>query len=85
MLQDCKELCPRLHALRDSDVQVTVGIRPGREWVRLEQDSDEPSLFHNYGHYKWGMTLCWGTAADIVQLIDNEVKRMSQITHAAKL
>jgi len=85
MLQHCKELCPRLHALRDSDVQVTVGIRPGREWVRLEQDSDVPSLFHNYGHYKWGMTLCWGTAADIVHLIDNEVNKMSQITHAAKL
>lgn len=85
MLYHCKQLCPRLQALKDSDIQVTVGIRPGRKMVRLEQDPDEPCIFHNYGHYKWGMTLAWGTAADIVQLIDNEVKRLSKKTHLAKL
>ena len=93
MLKKCKDLCPRLHALKDSDLQVTVGIRPGREQIRVEQDPDDPSVFHNYGHYRWGMTLNWGSAADIVNLIDKEFKtnfRQSQLTtnkhlHLAKL
>ena len=77
MLRQCKELCPRLQALKDSDVQLTVGIRPGREEIRVEQDPLEPCIFHNYGHYRWGMTLNWGTAADVGKLIDNEVTRIS--------
>ena len=93
MLSKCKDLCPRLHALKDSDLQVTVGIRPGREQIRVEQDPDDSSVFHNYGHYRWGMTLNWGSAADIVNLIDKEFKtnfRQSQLTtnkrlHLAKL
>ena len=89
MLKQCKELCPRLHALKDSDIQVTVGIRPGREQIRLEQDPHEPCLFHNYGHYRWGMTLNWGCAADVVKLIDDELGRVStqptKNLHLAKL
>ena len=85
MIKQCKELCPRLRALKDSDLQVTVGIRPGREQVRLEQDPDEPCVFHNYGHYRWGMTLNWGTAADIVKLIDSEVTKISSQTNKAML
>ena len=27
MLRRCKEICPRLNILKDSDIQVTVGIR----------------------------------------------------------
>ena len=93
MLKKCKDLCPRLHALKDSDLQVTVGIRPGREQIRVEQDPEDSSVFHNYGHYRWGMTLNWGSAADVVNLIDKELKtkfRQSQLTtnkhlHLAKL
>ena len=93
MLKKCKDLCPRLHALKDGDLQVTVGIRPGREQIRVEQDPEDSSVFHNYGHYRWGMTLNWGSAADIVNLIDKELKtnfRQSQLTtnkhlHLAKL
>lgn len=85
MLKQCKELCPRLQALNDSDFQLTVGIRPGREKVRLEQDPDEPCIFHNYGHYRWGMTLNWGSAADIVKLIDREVTKTSRRTTKNRL
>lgn len=77
MMRKCKELCPCLHALKDSDCQVTVGIRPGRNEIRLEQDPHEPCIFHNYGHYRWGMTLNWGSAGDIVKLIDNEVMKLA--------
>ena len=88
MLRQCKELCPRLDVLKDSDVQVTVGIRPARKHkFRLEQDPHEPSIFHNYGHHRWGMTLCWGSARDLVNLIDNAATTIScsKAQHLAKL
>ena len=73
MIRQCKDLCPCLNSLRDSDFQVIVGIRPGRKpGLRLEQDPLEPRIFHNYGHYRWGMTLNWGSAIDLVYLIENE-------------
>lgn len=76
MIRQCKDLCPCLNSLRDSDFQVTVGIRPARKpGLRLEQDPIEPCIFHNYGHYRWGMTLNWGSARDIVYLIENEANK----------
>lgn len=89
MLRQCKELCPRLKVLKDSDFQVTVGIRPARKRdIRVEQDHYEPSIFHNYGHYRWGMTLCWGTARDLCNLIDNAAATTitsPEAKHLAKL
>ena len=88
MLRRCKELCPRLNILKDSDIQVTVGIRPARKHkFRLEQDPCEPCIFHNYGHHRWGMTLCWGSARDLVNLIDNTATTIacSKAQHLAKL
>lgn len=88
MLRQCKELCPRLKVLKDSDVQVTVGIRPARKHaIRVEQDPYEPSIFHNYGHYRWGMTLCWGAARDITNLIDNAATTITspEAKHLSKL
>lgn len=76
MIRQCKDLCPCLNSLRDSDFQVTIGIRPARKpGLRLEQDPIEPCIFHNYGHYRWGMTLNWGSARDIVYLIENEANK----------
>lgn len=88
MLRRCKELCPRLNILKHSDIQVTVGIRPARKHkFRLEQDPYEPCIFHNYGHHRWGMTLCWGSARDLVNLIDKTVTTIacSEAQHLAKL
>lgn len=77
MIRQCKDLSPCLNSLRDSDFQVIVGIRPGRKpGLRLEQDPLEPRIFHNYGHYRWGMTLNWGSARDLVYLIENETNRI---------
>jgi len=88
MLKRCKELCPPLNILKDSDIQVTVGIRPARKHkFRLEQDPYEPCIFHNYGHHRWGMTLCWGAARDLVNLIDNTASMIPscKAQHLAKL
>jgi D-amino-acid oxidase len=46
-----------------------VGLRPGRNAVRLEAERFNDSLvIHNYGHGSIGHTLAWGCAADVVQL-----------------
>ncbi|WP_331723102.1 FAD-dependent oxidoreductase [Nocardia sp. NBC_00511] len=70
ILRRCQDLVP---ALADSAVVETlVGLRPGRETVRLELDTttipDTP-VVHNYGHGGSGITLghgCATTVADIV-------------------
>jgi len=50
-----------------------VGLRPGRFEIRLEMEPmKQPSgvtLVHNYGHGGGGVTLCWGCAEEIVQLL----------------
>ena len=47
-----------------------VGLRPGRPSVRLERDSSDPRIIHNYGHGGSGVTLSWGCAADVLKLIE---------------
>jgi D-amino-acid oxidase len=51
-------------------VGVKVGLRPGREVVRLEHESLEgtPGIIHNYGHGGNGWSLSWGCAAEVVAL-----------------
>lgn len=46
-----------------------VALRPMRQSVRVEQDSRYPQLFHNYGHGGAGLTLSWGTAGHIANLV----------------
>lgn len=50
-----------------------VGLRPGRDKVRLEAEklSDECTVIHNYGHAGVGYTLSWGCAGDVVTLAKN--------------
>lgn len=43
-----------------------VGLRPGRSVLRLEQDGN---IIHNYGHGGAGVTLSWGCAEDVLQII----------------
>jgi D-amino-acid oxidase len=66
----CMEIVP---ALADADVIDTIaGLRPGRPEVRLE---DAPAaagptrIIHNYGHGGAGITLSWGCAEDVAQLL----------------
>lgn len=48
-----------------------VGLRPGRSGIRLEQEprDDGRMLIHNYGHGGAGVTLSWGCAEAVAELV----------------
>ncbi|HSN28234.1 MAG TPA: FAD-dependent oxidoreductase [Kofleriaceae bacterium] len=46
-----------------------VGLRPYRPEVRLERDSKDPRIIHNYGHGGAGFTLSRGCAEDVAALV----------------
>ena len=51
-----------------------VGLRPGRQTVRLETELRRHAgrslrIVHNYGHGGAGITLHWGCAAEAVRLV----------------
>uniref|UniRef100_A0A2M4ACK8 Putative d-aspartate oxidase n=1 Tax=Anopheles triannulatus TaxID=58253 RepID=A0A2M4ACK8_9DIPT len=50
-----------------------VGLRPGRDTVRLELEYYKTGnasipIIHNYGHGGCGVTLCWGCAKEVVEI-----------------
>ncbi|KAL3137419.1 hypothetical protein ABBQ32_006940 [Trebouxia sp. C0010 RCD-2024] len=79
ILEGCCQLVPSLkHAQVVAD---WAGLRPARDRVRLELDYHQVQtahggaktlpIFHNYGHGGAGITLHWGCAQDVVQLVQN--------------
>ncbi|MCP3167963.1 FAD-dependent oxidoreductase [Myxococcus qinghaiensis] len=51
-------------------VEHKVGLRPGRPTVRLEAEVfGERVVVHDYGHGGAGVTLSWGCAEEVVQLV----------------
>ncbi|HEX8600496.1 MAG TPA: FAD-dependent oxidoreductase [Chloroflexia bacterium] len=48
-----------------------VGLRPGRHVIRLEAEviGDGRVVVHNYGHGGSGVTLSWGCAEEVVELV----------------
>jgi D-amino-acid oxidase len=71
MYQRCVEFLPVLaHAAVDTAEPVRVGLRPFRQGgVRLEQQPGT-RLVHNYGHGGSGVTLSWGCALEIADLVE---------------
>ena len=69
IVADCTGVDPRLRGARVVDQRV--GLRPCRDEVRLEAErlDDGRTLWHNYGHGGAGVTLSWGCAADVAQLV----------------
>ncbi len=67
ILRKAKELAPELGE-NPEILQHGVGLRPGRDVVRLEKEEREDGriVIHNYGHGGAGFTLAWGCAADVV-------------------
>lgn len=64
----CLELLPNLGHLKI--IGTKVGLRPGREAIRLEvEDRSRGRVIHNYGHGGSGMTLSWGCADEVVQRV----------------
>lgn len=68
ILARCAALEPRIAGARV--LAHRVGIRPGRPSVRLEPEEREGKLIvHDYGHGGSGVTLSWGCAAEVADLV----------------
>lgn len=67
ILKGCMKLMPSLVAATVKDDWV--GLRPGRQSLRLEIDPKRKNVIHNYGHGGAGLTLGWGCAGDVVDLL----------------
>jgi D-amino-acid oxidase len=61
---------PRLRGARI--IAHAVGLRPGRITVRLEAEAqgDGRVVVHDYGHGGAGVTLSWGCAEEVCELVD---------------
>jgi len=66
--------CARFNpAVAEAEIlQHKVGLRPGRNGVRLETERQHNGqlVIHNYGHGSIGHTLSWGCAAAVLQRVE---------------
>lgn len=72
ILQRCSRIAPQFPSMRSEDIlSVQCGLRPVRSTIRLEAERVAPDrlLLHNYGHGGAGITLSWGCAAAVVELL----------------
>ncbi|RJO70897.1 FAD-binding oxidoreductase [Nocardia panacis] len=70
ILDRCRDLVPQL--ARSEVLETLVGLRPGRDEVRLEIDHTcLPAIpvIHNYGHGGSGMTIGYGCAREVAALL----------------
>jgi D-amino-acid oxidase len=69
ILHRCTELEPQLQGVEV--LEHKVGLRPGRPAIRLERGKDlgDTPLIHNYGHGGSGITLSWGCAQEVLELV----------------
>jgi D-amino-acid oxidase len=87
IIQRCRTMLSALgysdaNRLGETRLRALAGLRPARvvgtndEAVRLERESagQDDWLIHNYGHGRAGVTLSWGCAAHVVELV-SEVLR----------
>jgi D-amino-acid oxidase len=72
----CTEVFPALKSRKI--LEHKVGLRPGRDEVRLELEtfSDGRKLVHNYGHGGSGVTLSWGCAENVYALCTTKEKAL---------
>lgn len=69
IIESCQAVAPEL---RQIDIAGTnCGLRPVRSTVRLEKQEldDGRQIIHNYGHGGAGVTLSWGCAAEVVDMM----------------
>ncbi|CAD7011729.1 unnamed protein product [Ceratitis capitata] len=73
IINGCRKIVPGLeHAQHLFD---WVGLRPGRDTLRLEAEKGGNKIvIHNYGHGGSGVTLAWGCAEDVLELLKNELQ-----------
>lgn len=74
ILTACRALEP---ALVSTATSAAVGLRPGRNEIRLERERlpDGRLLVHDYGHGGCGVTLSWACAEDVAALVDGALGR----------
>src|SRR5690348_5463550 len=73
IIRRCAALAPEFaHLTPDDILEVKIGLRPVRSDVRLDRESPTPGrwLISNYGHGGAGITLSWGCAAEVVELVE---------------
>ena len=76
ILDRCSQLVP---SLREAEVkEIWVGIRPMRKGgLTLEKehrgDKEDPIVIHNYGHGSYGVTLSWGCAEEVGEIVQDEL------------
>jgi D-amino-acid oxidase len=67
---DCGIIEPRIS--KPDVIGTATAMRPVRTTVRLEAEQvDGKNIVHNYGHGGAGVTLSWGCADDVVELIQH--------------
>lgn len=68
----CSDVRPELHGA--GIVSIKPGLRPSRPRVRLEREiKNDTVIIHNYGHGGSGVTLSWGCARGVRQLLDGQI------------
>lgn len=69
IVERCTDLAPALADARI--IESVAGLRPGRPEVRLEVDHDllPVPVVHDYGHGGAGITIGWGCAQEVEQLV----------------
>jgi D-amino-acid oxidase len=76
IVERCTEVVPEL--ARAEVLEHHVGLRPARAGgVRLELDAhgvDGAHLVHNYGHAGAGITLSWGCADEVADLVERAAR-----------
>ena len=70
ILEKCSKIIPDLKNAKI--IEDIVGLRPGRTEVRLEKEQIfGKTIIHNYGHGGSGVTLSWGCAEEVVDIVKN--------------
>ncbi len=71
IIERCVKLWPALGSKKRKILGSACGLRPVRSVVRLELEkvSPERAIIHNYGHGGAGVTLSWGCAFDVANLL----------------
>jgi D-amino-acid oxidase len=68
MVERCSAVEPRLRGARV--LRHEVGLRPGRSEIRVEEEPlNGARLIHNYGHGGVGVSMSWGCAHDVRDLL----------------
>mgnify|MGYP001311232576 CR=1 FL=1 len=69
ILKKCSKIIPGLE--NAEIIEDIVGLRPGRTEVRLEKEIIAGKIIiHNYGHGGSGVTLSWGCAEEVVEIVN---------------